>query len=534
MTYAGSSPAEVGSPSAGDSPGPAQRPRPGARSTSLDTRHEVHNGRSGRRQTRAPRARLHRGSPPVDRLRHLFRDPAERELTKLDLADVLEEVARRRHEAGLVEDAYWFDERSAALRECTFVRVIEHRGTDHGVARPLACHVRGCPDCERTRAARIVARYDGLAADMSRPVMWTWTVRNVPQGELERGLRELRKAFGKLRRRAIFRGGRCRWRWSDGTPGHPCHPPVPAADCTDACPTRTGRRAVRCPVHPPSFAHPNGCPRSCPHHGHDRRANCPAFEHAPVVGGVVSGEVTWSEDDRSWHPHLHALIDSPWIAWSEMRDLWRSLTCTTAGCRHACTRCRGIAAPATADRCARCGGTGTEPICTGAWSVWVEAIPQDDDERRRGAIREVLKYVGKPGGLVDSLDPERIGEYLWATRRQRLVTGWGSLYRIQDDEAEPAGADELVIRGFGFGSYRVPRICPCCGAVTTEDDWLVPFRRPRLEAVRLEGTRLFGWRRPPPGMARGVAAGFPVPDSIATSVVTTSAQLAGGWSWERS
>ena len=49
------------------------------------------------------------------------------------------------------------------------------------VARPLACHVRGCPDCERTRAARIVARYDGIAAEMSRPVIWTWTIRNVRQ-----------------------------------------------------------------------------------------------------------------------------------------------------------------------------------------------------------------------------------------------------------------------------------------------------------------------------------------------------------------
>lgn len=498
-------------------------PVPGARSTSLDTRHQPRNGLRSK-------ARLHRGRPSPDPLRALWRDPAQRQESKLDLADVLAEVARRRAADYRYEEAQWFDERGAALRECTFVRVIQHRGTDHGVARPLACHVRGCPDCERTRAARIVERYSALAAEMERPVMWTWTIPNVAPGELAAGLAHLRAAFTRLRRRAIFRGGRCRWRWPNGAPGHPCHPPVPAADCGDDCPTRTGRRAARCPVHRPTSVHTNGCPRSCEHAGHDKRRNCPSFEHLPVAGGVVSGEVTWSDAaGGSWHPHLHALIDAPWISWSEMRDLWRQLTCTTTGCRHACTACRGLADRPAGEVCRRCRGTATEPACTGAWSVWVEAVPRDDEEARQGAIREVLKYVGKPGGLVDSLDPDRIGEYLWATRRQRLVTGWGSLYRVQDEDDEPAATDELVIR-WGWGTYRVPRICPHCGASTSEDDWLVPFRRPRLEAVRLDGRGGFTWRRPPPGAARDeVAAGHPIPDPIATSLVATSSQLEGAW-----
>jgi hypothetical protein len=191
----------------------------------------------------------------------------------------------------------------------------------------------------------------------------------------------------------------------------------------------------------------------------------------------VASDITWSEDaGGSWHPHLHALLDAPWIGWAEMRDTWQAITCRTKGCRH-----------------------GWSSRCSGSWSVWVEAVPRDDPAERRAAIREVLKYVGKPHGIVDSLDPGRIGEYLWATRRQKLVSGFGNLYRVQVEEDEPAGRDELTIRGFGFATLRVPRVCPKCGRTTTEDDWILPDLRPRLEAYRLPSGR-YGWD-PPPGTA---------------------------------
>jgi len=34
-----------------------------------------------------------------------------------------------------------------------------------------------CPDCERARIARLVARYEGLIAELERPVFWTLTIR---------------------------------------------------------------------------------------------------------------------------------------------------------------------------------------------------------------------------------------------------------------------------------------------------------------------------------------------------------------------
>lgn len=474
-------------------PVPARRAHP----TSVHTWHQANSG-----STKSARRRRQRGQ--ADPLSKLFRDPAQREASKLDLADVLSECGRRAHEEREVERAFWFDERAGALRDCTQVRVLVHQGCGSGVATPFSCHVRGCPDCERARVARLLERYDALAQKMARPAFWTFTIRNVAQGELEAGIRRLRSDFGRLRRRAIIAGGACRWRWPalgpdgepDGAPGHPCHLPVAAPDCRlprcvegcsarggeahaagcePGCPTRTGRQRSRCPVHPPSEVHAQGCPRQCVHAGHRRDRNCETYRHERVAGGAVACDLTFAEDTMTWHPHLHTLMDSPWIDWGEMRDTWQTITCKREHCRH-----------------------GRSSRCEGSWSVWVEAVSRDDPAARQGAIREVLKYVGKPHGIVDSLDPERIGEYVWATRRQKLVSGFGSLYRVQVEEQEPPRADELVLRDLGFEQYRVPRICPTCGAATTEDDWEFPIVRRRLETHRLPGGG-YAWTPPPEG-----------------------------------
>lgn len=456
----------------------------GAHATSIYTRQQVRSGSTNRHSRRRPRG-------PVDPLAKLLRDPAQREASKLDLADVLTECGRLAHEDRDVERAFWFDQRAGALRDCALVRVFVHRGCGSGVATPLSCHVRGCPDCERARVARLVDRYDTLAERMDRPVFWTVTTRNVEQGELEAGIRKLRADFGRLRRRAIFAGGPCRWRWPevgpdgmpDGAPGHPCHIPRPAPDCRSprcaqgcsarrgethlpgcepGCLTRTGRSRSRCLTHPPIEAHAAGCPPECPHAGHRRDRNCETFAHKRVAGGAVACDLTYSEESGTWHPHLHSLMDAPWIGWAEMRDTWQALTCRTRHCRH-----------------------GRSSRCSGSWSVWVEAVSVDDPEVRRGAVREVLKYVGKPHGIIDSLDPERIGEYVWATRRQKLVSGFGSLYRVQVEETEPTRADQILIHGLGFAEYHVPHICPNCGVATREDDWGYPMVRSRLDAHRL-------------------------------------------------
>ena len=76
-----------------------------------------------------------------------------------------------------------------------------------------------------------------------------------------------------------------------------------------------------------------------------------------VAGGVVACDLTFNEETMTWHPHLHALMDSPWINWGEMRDTWQAITCHRQHCRH-----------------------GRSSRCEGSWSVWVEAVSRDDPD----------------------------------------------------------------------------------------------------------------------------------------------------------
>lgn len=42
-----------------------------------------------------------------------------------------------------------------------------------------------------------------------------------------------------------------------------------------------------------------------------------------VVGGIYCVEVTWSNELRMWHPHLHAVIDGLYFAKPILREAWR-------------------------------------------------------------------------------------------------------------------------------------------------------------------------------------------------------------------
>jgi hypothetical protein len=474
----------------------------------------------------------------------MLRDRRERQELKLDFADVLTEIARLAAEDHDYARAFWFDERAASVRDCASVRVLPHRGCPNGggAATPISCHVRGEPDCERARAAQLVEEYVGHARRATSPKFLTLTSRNLPLGELARGFGDVGAAFARLRRRAIFAGGACRAVWPnggpsgepDGAPMHPCHVPTPnpacrgprcapgcpvgsvpyaehAPDCDRGCPTRTGLRQSQCRLHPPKVTHPDGCPRSCAHAGHRRDRNCPDFRHEPIRGGISAIDLTFNEAEASWHPHLHALVDAPFILWAELSAVWKTLTCTTPGCLHD-----------------RLPDGSPDPACTGAWMVWIAAVPTDDEERLTGSVREVLKYVAKPHGIVDSLDPARIGEYLWTLRGRRSVAGWGSFadasLHKRCPKACPPGcpkaarkwcadhdcpnarkrrcgghrplSSDLIEIEQWFGTVLVPRRCPSCGADTRPEDWLIAFARPRLEAFRTSGGR-YGWRPPP-------------------------------------
>ena len=422
---------------------------------------------------------------------------AAADLTKEHLIRMLRDAGTKAEDEREYERWRYFSSRADAMYMCRSVRVFHHRTCGGPVRSALSCDVRGCPDCDRTRSRRLVDAYQASVARVVaerqpgyRAAFWTWTLADLElRPHLAESIAFLRGAFGKLRDRAIMAGGRCGTLEPDGSPYHACHPPL------RSCPTRCpNARRRSCPEHP-STPHPHVaagvCPADCPHvdhwcqaqychrttawretgvcphrgvHDHRRPHNCPAFVHQPVLGGVVALEIAASRAGR-WHPHLHGILEAPWIDWREMSMAWRALTCTVPACRHG----------------------DDDDRCTGAWSVFVRRADAD-------AIHEVLKYTVKPQGILDQDDPERYAEFLWATRHQRLVNGFGSFRGVHDRADDEPDTDTIVLHGFGFTSWRVPRVCPHCGAETTEDEWTYPVELTQLEALSFPS--VYGRRRP--------------------------------------
>lgn len=347
-----------------------------------------------------------------------------------------------------IAERAWIHGRGLALEGCREVRAYRDGGCGGYTARPTSCRVRLCPDCERARSARMVGRLAELTLDMRRPVFWTFTVPNVARGELARGVDWLLDSFRALRRRAIFRGGKCR--------------------------------------------------------------ECGAV-HGEVAGGVYSIEVTRGRDGRSWHPHVHVLMDSPWMLQAEVRSAWRAVTCDAIRKLElgaAGKRGRKVGEGARPARIARCAHRADEhgrPLdgCRGASIVWVEAVKgEPGSPERRRALAEVLKYTTgglvKDGKLAAGITPGDLGELLLSLRNRRLVAGWGAWRHVQDDDPEdetPEGETVMVDTGArnaaGLIIYqRMPAKCPHCAQPAM---WELPIVVPRA-ACSPGPAGLLGWR----------------------------------------
>jgi hypothetical protein len=365
------------------------------------------------------------------------------------------------------------------------------------LVRPNSCHGRLCPDCERARSTRLVTRFAELADRMGQPRFWTLTVPNVPRGDLEAGIDVLLDALAHLRRRAIFEGGPCRAdhrgrAFEDVDTGvrhafdrtlEPCSHPRHSRELAEAGTCRCAR-CVEVEITSDGYrVSVNGCPRCT---------------HAPIAGGVYSLEVTWNSDRADWHPHVHLLVDAPWIRWAEMRDAWRAVTCDAI--RRAEQRRRGLAG-----RIAACPhhadekGLATDG-CVGASVVWVEDVRgAPGSEARIAAVRETLKYVSK--GLLDETGRplpgagcREIAELLLATRGRRLVSGWGSFRRVHDDEDEALDPAQYLVGPDVLSSMvGLPRVCPLCGS---EALWEPPVDV-RRASCRAGPAGVLVWR--PPG-----------------------------------
>jgi hypothetical protein len=175
----------------------------------------------------------------------------------------------------------WLKDRAAALRSCREAIALRDAACGGTMILPQSCDVRTCPDCEQARQARVVDRYQAAVAAIpaDRARFLTLTVRNVPRGELERGYNHLRDSMEKLRRRAIWRGGRCR-----------------------------DRARCRMPLDP---SRPRGGWK---------------LPHPPIAAALLTIEITDNPATRSWHPHAHAILDSAYLDQAELRDTWAAIT----------------------------------------------------------------------------------------------------------------------------------------------------------------------------------------------------------------
>lgn len=363
------------------------------------------------------------------------------------------------------------------------------------LARPDSCHVRACPDCERARSARYVRRIAGVAQAMTRPKLVTFTIPNVPPGGLGAGIDVLLEAFAALRHRALLAGGPCRaaHRQSDDRVARCKHPPhrqdraAAGTCCCARCVIVAGGTTAR------------------------PRRGCRACIHAPAAGGVYALEVTWNADAGTWHPHVHALIDAPYLLRAELRDAWRAVTCDAIRRAEARGRASRRGTGKRADdapkgrvalpRCEHRGDDQGRSVdgCRGASHVWITAVGRTAQDRT-DAIRETIKYVTKgvlqaDGTINPAIGPRPLAELLLSLRGRRLLAGFGTFRGITDDD--PDADAEPVLSGPDVPTELrgLPVTCPACRMPA---EWAAPLTVARAHCRPLPGGRL-AWHPPPIG-----------------------------------
>jgi hypothetical protein len=410
------------------------------------------------------------------------------------------------HGRGEVRASMWLDRRAAMTDSCRTGIVFTDQTCGLSVFRPSSCHTRGCPRCEARRAGQLLDRFEraamgcnpatcrypphlrkggpGHLKPMRYPKLLTLTVPNAARGwdgeelAVRLALRQITRYFGRLRERAIWRGGQCKtpgwkakhadWLKEHGRRG--CRQETPGSRVKCAMPEHLRKRPAR--LSPAELAARKRWQRD---HG-----KCGRFLHQAVSGGVRGIETTYNVTSDTWNVHMHVLVDGPFLIASELLDTWRAVTEGAA-----------LVLDVKAVRCKRCERVPLDCRC-------VDGDGNRDAYGMRGALREVLKYIGKPSddpdrpadpdrltgaAIVDRADPLRLAELAIAWHGARLVAGFGTWSSLPGDEHQVEDTVPVANPDDPFGGWRLPRVCPFC---LREARWAQgpPNIRSRLEPVR--------------------------------------------------
>lgn len=168
-----------------------------------------------------------------------------------------------------------------------------------------------------------------------------------------------------------------------------------------------------------------------------------------VAGGFWGIECTYSRK-HGWHPHLHALVDSPYIPWQQLRQAWEQLVGEHAG-------------------------------------VDIRAV-----HSRQAAAKYVAEYVSKSSNL-EQLQNTEIPEWALAVHGLRLIQTFGHLHKLRIEAEAKAdysyrrilhGANDLARRA-AYGNVRAETALRVLGRLSGDDD-----RLPRTAYLRILGNPL--------------------------------------------
>ena len=110
-------------------------------------------------------------------------------------------------------------------------------------------------------------------------------------------------------------------------------------------------------------------------------------------GGGYTIETTYNSRAGSWHVHLHILADVNWISQRELSSTWESIT--------------------------------------GSPVVWIRAVGCRGGQTLEKAVREIAKYIVKPGDFLN--EPDLVNEYLAAVKSMRLFQVFGDFLGMGSD-----------------------------------------------------------------------------------------------------